>query len=689
MIEEKEELIGQIEESQEEINGELNVSGEVIASLIAQKGGKGDKGDRGEKGDKGDQGIQGIQGPKGDKGDTGATGPQGEKGETGEKGDKGETGAQGPAGQDGKDGIDGKDGADGQDGYTPVKGVDYFTEEDIASLNIPKKTSDLTNDSDFISVETDPIFTTSVAYNITSSDISNWNNKSDFSGNYNDLSNKPTIPTKVSDLNNDSGFITNTVDNLTNYYTKSNTYTKTEVNNLISQLDEFKVEVVETLPVSDIDTHTIYLVPKTGTAPDVYDEYLYINNSWELIGNTAVDLSNYYTKSETNTLLEAKANTTDIPDVSDFITKDVNDLTNYTLSSNLSSVATSGDYTDLSNTPTIPSKISDLTNDSDFIEKSNTSGLVKNDGTIDTTNYSTFSGSYNDLSNKPSIPSKTSDLTNDSGFITDYTETDPVFSASASAEITSQDITNWNAKSDFSGSYNDLTDKPTIPTVPTNVSAFTNDAGYLTSHQDITGKEDKTNKVTSLTSQSTDTQYPSAKCVYDELEDKQDTLVSGTSIKTINNTSLLGSGNIDLEKDIPVQDTAPTNPSSGDLWIDTSEPEESELPIDYYSTTETRTNKVWIDNKPIYRKVFEETVTSRSYEINTNISNMNTLINLSAVYIMSSEVHTIPYSASTNTNYYKNIKYNISTGVITIQFGNSVELNKTAYVVLEYTKTTD
>ena len=446
---------------------------------------------------------------------------------------------------------------------------------------------------------------------------------------------------------------------------------------------------METLPVSDIDTHTIYLVPKTGTAPDVYDEYLYINNSWELIGNTAVDLSNYYTKSETNTLLEAKANTTDIPDVSDFITKDVNDLTNYTLSSNLSSVATSGDYTDLSNTPTIPSKISDLTNDSDFIEKSNTSGLVKNDGTIDTTNYSTFSGSYNDLSNKPSIPSKTSDLTNDSGFITDYTETDPVFSASASAEITSQDITNWNAKSDFSGSYNDLTDKPTIPTVPTNVSAFTNDAGYLTSHQDITGKEDKTNKVTSLTSQSTDTQYPSAKCVYDELEDKQDTLVSGTSIKTINNTSLLGSGNIDLEKDIPVQDTAPTNPSSGDLWIDTSEPEESELPIDYYSTTETRTNKVWIDNKPIYRKVFEETVTSRSYEINTNISNMNTLINLSAVYIMSSEVHTIPYSASTNTNYYKNIKYNISTGVITIQFGNSVELNKTAYVVLEYTKTTD
>ena len=38
-----------------------------------------------------------------------------------------------------------------------------------------------------------------------------------------------------------------------------------------------------------------------------------------------------------------------------------------------------------------------------------------------------------------------------------------------------------------SGSYNDLTNKPTIPTVPTNVSAFNNDAGYLTEHQSLDG----------------------------------------------------------------------------------------------------------------------------------------------------------------------------------------------------------
>ena len=45
------------------------------------------------------------------------------------------------------------------------------------------------------------------------------------------------------------------------------------------------------------------------------------------------------------------------------------------------------------------------------------------------------------------------------------------------------------------------------------------DGKYLTSHQDISGKQDKINLVTSLSSSSTDTQYPSAKCVYDALGD--------------------------------------------------------------------------------------------------------------------------------------------------------------------------
>lgn len=61
------------------------------------------------------QGPQGIQGPKGDKGEQGK---QGEKGE------------QGPQGSQGPQGLQGAKGDKGNDGYTPVKGVDYFTNED-------------------------------------------------------------------------------------------------------------------------------------------------------------------------------------------------------------------------------------------------------------------------------------------------------------------------------------------------------------------------------------------------------------------------------------------------------------------------------------------------------------------------------------------------------------------------------
>lgn len=48
--------------------------------------------------------------------------------------------------------------------------------------------------------------------------------------------------------------------------------------------------------------------------------------------------------------------------------------------------------------------------------------------------------------------------------------------------VTAAERSAWNSKSNFSGSYNDLTNKPTIPTVPDNVSSFTNDAGYITDY---------------------------------------------------------------------------------------------------------------------------------------------------------------------------------------------------------------
>ena len=153
--------------------------------------------------------------------------------------------------------------------------------------------------------------------------------------------------------------------------------------------------------------------------------------------------------------------------------------------------------------------------------------------------------------NKPTIPTKVSDLTNDSGYITGYTETDPVFSASAAHGITSTDISNWNSKQAAlnAGTFNVMQNGVTAGSysinqsgnssaniiVPTKVSDLTNDSGFtsntgtitgitmnnvskgtsgvvdlgtvLTSHQDISGKEDTSNKVSSLPAGNYSTEY--------------------------------------------------------------------------------------------------------------------------------------------------------------------------------------
>lgn len=118
--------------------------------------------------------------------------------------------------------------------------------------------------------------------------------------------------------------------------------------------------------------------------------------------------------------------------------------------------------------------------------------------------FTLFSGSYPDLTNKPTIPTNTNQLTNGAGFLT--TETDPTVSAHIKS-ITTTEKSNWNTAYNwgdhsslykltsyvptwseitdkptlFSGSYPDLTNKPTIPT---NTNQLTNGAEFLTAEVD-------------------------------------------------------------------------------------------------------------------------------------------------------------------------------------------------------------
>lgn len=79
---------------------------------------------------------------------------------------------------------------------------------------------------------------------------------------------------------------------LTNYYTKS------EVNGLIEAIETVSLDVEQTLPATG-EPNVIYLVPSSDpSTQNAMDEYIYVNNAWEKIGSTAVDLSNYVTKTE-------------------------------------------------------------------------------------------------------------------------------------------------------------------------------------------------------------------------------------------------------------------------------------------------------------------------------------------------------------------------------------------------------
>lgn len=66
---------------------------------------------------------------------------------------------------------------------------------------------------------------------------------------------------------------------------------------MIANLANLQIEIVDQLP-SIGETNIIYLVKKSGSTPDIHDEYVFVDGKWEKIGDTEIDLSNYYTRDE-------------------------------------------------------------------------------------------------------------------------------------------------------------------------------------------------------------------------------------------------------------------------------------------------------------------------------------------------------------------------------------------------------
>lgn len=144
---------------------------------------------------------------------------------------------------------------------------------------------------------------------LPASDVPSWAkqpNKPSY--NYSEINNTPTIP----DV---SSFITKSVNDLANYYLKSETYTKGEVEGLIAAISQFHYEIAEsTSAVTNPANNVLYLIGPTGSGSDKYEEYVYPNSTagWTKIGDTSIDLSGYVTTGALNTALNAYTTTTDL-----------------------------------------------------------------------------------------------------------------------------------------------------------------------------------------------------------------------------------------------------------------------------------------------------------------------------------------------------------------------------------------
>lgn len=295
-----------------------------------------------------------------------------------------------------------------------------------------------------------------------------------------------TVPTKVSDLTNDSGFITSSA--LSGYATESYVqgyHDSTKQDTLVSGTNIKTINNESILgsgniviqsgggDVTDVEVNGVSVVDQDGVAEvTVPTKVSDLTNDSGFITSSA--LSGYATES----YVQGYHDSTKQDVISDLATIRSGAALGATAvqPSDLATVATTGDYDDLIDKPNIPTNTSDLTNDSGFITSSALSGyatetwvgqqgyltgITSSDVTTAlgyTPGTSNFSGDYDDLTDKPdlSIYAISADLATvaDTGSYDDLTDKPDLSIYAESADL---------ATVATSGSYNDLTNKPVIP----------------------------------------------------------------------------------------------------------------------------------------------------------------------------------------------------------------------------------
>ena len=271
---------------------------------------------------------------------------------------------------------------------------------------IPTKTSELTNDSGFLT-EHQPLKTINNESIVGTGNIT----IEGFSGNYNDLTNKPTIPTKTSELTNDSGFLTEQTLKTINGESIVGTG-NIEISGGGSGRNIWygSQAQFDALSESELDENTDYYISGLISWDDVAHPY---------IPTKVGDLQNDKEYTPLNQVRNEIVSSIKVYDK----------RVQYVTQSEYDAMEQAGSLRDgttyfIEGEYVIPTKTSELENDSGFLTEHQPLKTINGESLVGTGNITIegFSGSYNDLTDKPN------------------------FSTVAT-----------------SGSYNDLTDKPTIP----------------------------------------------------------------------------------------------------------------------------------------------------------------------------------------------------------------------------------
>lgn len=162
----------------------------------------------------------------------------------------------------------------------------------------------------------------------------------------------------------------------------------------------------------------------------------------------------------------------------------------------------------------------------------------------------------------PTVPTNVSEFTNDAGYLTEHQSLDNYYTKTESdGKYATQVVVNEEIAArireirDVKDAIESKADKTEIPTVPTNVSEFTNDAGYLTEHQSLNDYYTKTEVNTSLATKANKSEIPSLNgYATEQWVGEQGYLTEHQTLKTINGEPIVGNGDIEITSDKQISD---------------------------------------------------------------------------------------------------------------------------------------